>query len=163
MNNNINNEYSSSVQIAKNATVLGGVILEDYVNVWYGAVIRADVDKITIKKGSNIQDNCVIHCSKGYPTEIGEYVSVGHGAVVHGCKIGNNVIVGMNATILNGAKIGNNCIIGANTLITQHKEIPDNSLVVGAPGNAIRTITEDEILDIKDNALRYIELSKNMQ
>lgn len=152
----------SSLRIAKNAIIVGDVELDKDVSIWYGAVLRGDVSKITIKKGSNIQDNCVIHGSKDYPTIIGEYVSIGHGAVVHGCKIGDNVLVGMNATILNGAKIGNNCIIGANALITQNKEIPPNSLVLGVPGKVVRELTEEEIKSIRENAVNYIKLSKDL-
>ncbi|AEH07312.1 gamma carbonic anhydrase family protein [Methanothermococcus okinawensis] len=149
-------------KIAKNATVVGNVELGENVNIWYGAVLRGDVDNIVVKKGSNIQDNCVIHCSKGHPTTIGEYVTVGHGAVVHGCTIGNNVLIGMNSTILNGAKIGDNCIVGAHSLITQNKIIPPNSLVIGAPAKVVRSLTDDEVKSIRDNALRYIELSKSL-
>ena len=151
-----------NLKIAKNATVIGDVKLEEDVNIWYGAVLRGDVDKIVVKKGSNIQDNCVIHCSEGYPTIIGEYVSIGHGAVIHGCTIGNNVLIGMNSTILNGAKIGDNCIVGAHSLITQNKIIPPNSLVMGAPAKVVRMLDDEEIKSIRDNALRYIELSKSL-
>jgi len=151
-----------SLRIAKNAVIVGDVELGEDVSVWYGVVLRGDVSKITIKKGSNIQDNCVIHGSKDCPTIIGEYVSIGHGAVVHGCKMGDNVLVGMNATILNGAKIGNNCIIGANALVTQNKEIPPNSLVLGVPGKVVRELTEEEIKSIRENAVNYIKLSKDL-
>jgi len=150
------------IKIAKNATIVGNVELEEDVSIWYNAVIRGDLDKIVIGKGSNVQDNCVIHVSKGYPTIIGGYVSIGHGAVLHGCRIGDNVLVGMNATILNGAKIGDNCIIGANALITQNKEIPPNSLVLGVPGKVVRELSEEEIKSIKENALRYIDLAKKI-
>jgi carbonic anhydrase/acetyltransferase-like protein (isoleucine patch superfamily) len=153
---------TKNLKIAKNATVIGDVKLEEDVNIWYGAVLRGDVDKIVVKKGSNIQDNCVIHCSEGYPTIIGEYVSIGHGAVIHGCTIGNNVLIGMNSTILNGAKIGDNCIVGAHSLITQNKIIPPNSLVMGAPAKVVRMLDDEEIKSIRDNALRYIELSKSL-
>jgi len=150
------------VKIAKNATVIGDVELSEDVNIWYGAVIRADINKITIKKGSNVQDNCVVHCSKEYPTSIGEGVSIGHGAVIHGCTIEDNVLVGMNSTVLNGARVGKNSIIGANALVVQNKEIPPNSLVLGVPGKVVRTLTDEEIDSIKDNAKRYLELSKNL-
>ncbi|WP_421077363.1 gamma carbonic anhydrase family protein [Methanothermococcus sp. Ax23] len=153
---------TKNLKIAKNATVIGDVKLEEDVNIWYGAVLRGDVDKIVVKKGSNIQDNCVIHCSEGYPTIIGEYVSIGHGAVIHGCTIGDNVLIGMNSTILNGAKIGDNCIVGAHSLITQNKIIPPNSLVMGAPAKVVRMLNDEEIKSIRNNALRYIELSKSL-
>ena len=121
------------------------------------------MDRIIIGSCSNIQDCCVIHCSKGYPTVVGDYVSIGHGAVIHGCKIEDNVLVGMNATILNGAKIGENCIIGANALVTQNKKIPPNSLVLGVPGRVVRELTEEEIRSIKENALRYVKLSETLE
>ncbi|MCS3901919.1 gamma carbonic anhydrase family protein [Methanococcus voltae] len=149
-------------KIAKNATIIGKVIFEEDVNIWYGAVIRADMNTITIKKNSNVQDNCVVHCSKDYPTTIGEGVSVGHCAVIHGCTIGNNVLVGMNATVLNGAKIGDNCIIGANALVPQNKEIPANSLVMGVPAKVIRELTDEEVFSIKKNAEQYFEISKEL-
>ncbi|MBP2144526.1 carbonic anhydrase/acetyltransferase-like protein (isoleucine patch superfamily) [Methanococcus voltae] len=149
-------------KIAKNATIIGKVVFEENVNVWYGAVIRADMNTISIKKNSNIQDNCVVHCSKDHPTIIGEGVSIGHCAVIHGCDIGNNVLVGMNSTILNGAKIGDNCIIGANALVPQNKEIPANSLVMGVPAKVIRSLTEEEVLSIKKNAEQYLEISKEL-
>ncbi|WP_292459809.1 gamma carbonic anhydrase family protein [Methanothermococcus sp.] len=153
---------TKNLKIAKNATIVGNVEFEEDVNIWYGAVLRGDVDKIVVRRGSNIQDNCVIHCSEGYPTIIGEYVSIGHGAVIHGCTIGNNVLIGMNSTILNGAKIGDNCIVGAHSLITQNKIIPPNSLVIGAPAKVVRMLKDEEIKSIRDNALRYIELSKSL-
>ncbi|WP_048059155.1 gamma carbonic anhydrase family protein [Methanococcus vannielii] len=149
-------------KIAKNATVIGNVELSKDVNIWYGAVIRGDINKITIKEGSNIQDNCVVHCSKEFPTFIGKNVSIGHGAVIHGCIIDDNVLIGMNSTVLNGAKIGKNSIIGANALVSQNKEIPPNSLVLGVPGKVMRTLTLEEIESIKDNALRYLELSRSL-
>ncbi len=154
---------SKTAKIAKTAVIVGDVTIGEYSSVCYNAVIRGDLEKIIIGNYSNVQDCCVIHCSKGYPVRIGDYVSIGHGAVVHGCIIEDNVLVGMNATILNGAKIGENCIIGANALVTQNKEIPPNSLVLGVPGRVVRTLTDEEIKSIKENALRYVELSKNLK
>ncbi|MBA2862621.1 gamma carbonic anhydrase family protein [Methanococcus maripaludis] len=151
-----------SVKIAKNASIIGDVELGENVNIWYGAVLRADISKITIKDNSNVQDNCVVHGSVGHPVYIGEGVSVGHAAVVHGCTIEDNVIVGMNSTVLNGAKVGKNSIIGANALVSQNKEIPPNSLVLGVPGKVVRTLTDEEVESIRENAKRYLELSKNL-
>uniref|UniRef100_A9A8P2 Carbonic anhydrase (Gamma family Zn(II)-dependent enzyme) n=1 Tax=Methanococcus maripaludis (strain C6 / ATCC BAA-1332) TaxID=444158 RepID=A9A8P2_METM6 len=155
-------KMAESVKIAENAVVVGDVELGENVNIWYGAVLRADISKITIKNNSNIQDNCVVHGSINAPVFIGEDVSVGHAAVVHGCTIEENVIVGMNSTILTGAKIGKNSIIGANALVSQNKEIPPNSLVLGVPGKVVRTLTDEEVDSIRDNAKRYLELSKNL-
>lgn len=109
-----------------------------------------------------MQDNCTVHCSKDYPVFIGKGVSVGHGAVIHGCTIEDNVLIGMNSTVLNGAKIGKNSIIGANALVSQNKEIPPNSMVLGVPGKVVRTLTDDEVNSIKENAKNYLELSKNL-
>ena len=155
-------KMAESVKIAENAVVVGDVELGENVNIWYGAVLRADISKITIKNNSNIQDNCVVHGYINAPVFIGEDVSVGHAAVVHGCTIEENVIVGMNSTILTGAKIGKNSIIGANALVSQNKEIPPNSLVLGVPGKVVRTLTDEEVDSIRDNAKRYLELSKNL-
>jgi carbonic anhydrase/acetyltransferase-like protein (isoleucine patch superfamily) len=149
-------------KIAKNAVVIGDVELGENVNIWYGAVLRADINKIKIDDDSNVQDNCTVHCSKDYPVFIGKGVSVGHGAVIHGCTIEDNVLVGMNSTVLNGAKIGKNSIIGANALVSQNKEIPPNSMVLGVPGKVVRTLTDEEINSIKENAKNYLELSKNL-
>ncbi|MDP3035874.1 MAG: gamma carbonic anhydrase family protein, partial [Methanobacteriaceae archaeon] len=127
----------------------------------YNAVIRGDIESIIIGNFSNVQDNCVVHSSREYPVELGDYVSIGHGAVVHGCKLGENVLVGMNATILNGAEIGENSIIGAGAVVTEGKKFPPESLIIGLPAKAVRTLSEEQIKSIKDNALRYVELSKN--
>jgi carbonic anhydrase/acetyltransferase-like protein (isoleucine patch superfamily) len=110
--------------IAPNSTVIGDVVTGQEVNVWYGAVIRADKDRITIGDRSNIQDNCVVHTSKGHPVTIGDDVSIGHGAILHGCTIGSTVLVGMGAIVLNGAVVGDNTIIGAGAVITEGKVIP---------------------------------------
>ena len=120
-------------------------------------VLRGDIEKITVGEGSNIQDGSVLHTDPGYPLTIGKGVTVGHIVMLHGCKIGNNTLIGISSTILNNAKIGSNCIIGANTLITENKVIPDNSLVLGSPGKVVRQITEKEKKEIEDNAIEYIE------
>ena len=125
--------------IAPNATVLGQVELGEDVSVWFGAVIRGDVEKIIIGKGSNIQDLSVLHVDPGSPIIIGENVTVGHKVMLHGCTIGNNSLIGINSVILNNVEIGNNCLIGANTLLTEGTKIPDNSLVMGSPGTVSYT------------------------
>ena len=148
------------VFIAPNATVLGDVILEDNVSVWFGAVLRADNDNITIGRGSNIQDNCVIHVDPGKPVKIGEEVIVGHAAIVHGATVGNNTLIGMRATLLNGTKIGNWCIVGAHALVTENMEIPDYSIVMGSPAKIVKTLSEDQKEKVRKNAEVYIELAK---
>ena len=143
--------------VAANASVIGTVILEDNVSVWFNAVIRGDNEPIHIGTNSNIQDGAVLHTDPGAPLTIGNHVTVGHLAMLHGCTIGDGSLIGIHSVILNHAVIGRNCLIGANTLITEGKVIPDNSLVVGSPGKVLRTLSEEEIAAIHANAARYVE------
>jgi carbonic anhydrase/acetyltransferase-like protein (isoleucine patch superfamily) len=152
-----------SVVTFKGTHIIGDVKIAENSSVWYNAVIRGDRGPIIIGKNSNIQDNCVIHCSDTITTILKDFVSVGHGAIVHGCEIGENVIIGMNATILNDAKIGNNSIVGAGSVVTEGKEFPDKSLILGIPGKRVRSLSSEEIEKIKLNALVYVELAKNSQ
>ncbi len=153
-------DLADDVWIAPNAQVLGRVELAEGSSVWFGAVIRGDNDLIKIGARSNIQDNSVLHTDPGMPLTIGEGVIVGHQVMLHGCMIGDNSLIGIGATVLNGAKIGKNCIIGAHALITEGKEIPDGSMVVGAPGKVIKTISEAHIEMLKMNAHVYVENAK---
>jgi carbonic anhydrase/acetyltransferase-like protein (isoleucine patch superfamily) len=146
--------------VADNAKVIGNVTIGKQVGIWFGAVIRADRDRIIIGDRSNIQDNCVVHTSKGFPVTIGNDVSVGHGAILHGCTIGNRVLVGMGAIIINGARIGEGSIIGAGAVITEGKEIPPNSVVVGVPGKIVKLVDQDQQQHILNNAVSYVELAK---
>ena len=141
--------------IAPNVVVIGDVTLEKNTSVWFNATIRGDIENIHIGEGSNIQDGSVLHTDPGYPLKIGKNVTVGHLAMLHGCIIEDNSLIGIGAVILNNAKIGKNCIIGAKTLITENKEIQDNSLVVGAPGKVIRKVTEKEAKLVLENTIRY--------
>ena len=143
--------------IAPNAIVLGDVILKSNASVWFGVVIRGDNDPITIGERSNIQDNSVLHTDAGTPLTIGADVTVGHQAMLHGCTIGDNSLIGIGATVLNRAVIGRNCIIGAHALIPEGQVIPDNSLVVGAPGRVIRELGEAEAGFLKASADHYVE------
>lgn len=145
-----------SVFVAKGAVVLGDVTIAKECSIWYNATVRSTESYITIGEGSNIQDNAVIHVDHNHPAIIGSYVTIGHGAIIHGCTIDDNSLIGMGAIILNGAKIGKNCIIAAGALVPQNKEIPDNSLVMGSPGKIIRQVTEEEILKNRKNAENYI-------
>lgn len=145
--------------VAENATVAGNVVLGNHVSVWFGAVVRGDVDRILIGDETNIQDCSVLHVDMGRPLEIGQRVTVGHACVLHGCTVGDDSLIGIKSVILNGAKIGRNCLIGANTLITENKVIPDGSLVVGSPGRVIRALTAEEIAAIRENARHYVENS----
>ena len=149
-----------SIVICPGAQVIGDVELGEDVSIWHGAVLRGDTDSITIGDNSNVQDNCVVHCTKGFPVEIGKNVSVGHGAVVHGCKLEDNVLVGMNATVLTGARIGMNSIIGAGAVVSEGKEFPEGSLILGVPAKAIKQVSEEQIKLIQNNADNYVKLSK---
>ena len=146
--------------VAGNATVIGDITFGNQVGIWFGAVIRADRDRITIGDRSNIQDNCVVHTSKGFPVIIGNDVSVGHGAILHGCTIQDRVLIGMGAVVLNGAKVGDGSIIGAGAVITEGKEIPPNSVVVGVPGRIVKQTDADQQQHILNNAVSYVELAR---
>ena len=144
--------------IADNATIIGSVILQNNVSIWFNAVLRGDNEPVSIGENSNVQDGVVLHTDiDGTPVIIGEGVTVGHQAMLHGCEIGNNSLVGINAVILDAAKIGRNCLIGANTLITAGKEIPDGSLVMGSPGKVVRQLSKEEIDELEQSAIHYVE------
>jgi carbonic anhydrase/acetyltransferase-like protein (isoleucine patch superfamily) len=147
--------------IAENATVIGDVTLEEKVSIWFGAVVRADKDRVVIGKGSNIQDNAVVHTSRGFPVIIGSDVSVGHGAILHGCTIADRVLVGMGAIVLNGARVGEGSILGAGTVVTEGTEIPPDSVVVGVPGKAVKQTADVQKGHILKNARAYIELAES--
>lgn len=143
--------------IAPDADIIGDVELAEDVSIWYHATLRADSSRIVVGQGSNIQDNCVLHVDKGFPLTIGEGVTVGHGAIVHGCSVGDNTVIGMGAILLNGCRIGKNCIIGAGTLITQGMQVEDGSVVLGNPGRVKRKVQAEEIVGNRRNAEAYIE------
>ncbi len=149
-----------SIVICPGAQVIGNVELGEDVSIWHGAVLRGDTDSITVGNNSNVQDNCVVHCTKGFPVEIGDNVSVGHGAVVHGCRLEDNVLIGMNATVLNGAHIGKNSIVGAGAVVSEGKEFPEGSLILGVPAKAVKKVTSEQIKMIQNNADNYVRLSK---
>jgi len=144
--------------IAGSASVIGSVILENNVSIWFNAVLRGDNESIHIGTNSNIQDGAVLHTDVGIPLTVAANVSIGHQAMLHGCTIGEGSLIGIKATILNHSVIGRNCLIGSNTLITEGKVIPDNSLVIGSPGKVVRTLTGAEIAALHANAEHYVEL-----
>ena len=145
-----------SVLVADGAKVIGNVTIEENSSVWFNAVIRGDSNTISIGKNTNVQDNVVIHTSKNYSVEIKDNVSIGHGAILHGCKIGNNVLIGMGSIILDGVVIEDNCIVGAGSLITQNKVIEANSLGFGNPFSIKRKTTDEEVNKIILNAKEYV-------
>jgi carbonic anhydrase/acetyltransferase-like protein (isoleucine patch superfamily) len=149
-----------TVKILPGVHIIRDVEIGENSSIWFNAVLRGDRGKIKIGKNSNVQDNCVIHASPGSTTILKDNVSIGHGAIVHGCQIDDNVIVGMNATILNRSKISKNSIVGAGALVSEDKEFPEGSLILGIPARTIRKLTPEEIKSIEDNALHYVELSK---
>lgn len=149
-------KIADDAYIAPNAQVMGNVELGSASSVWFGAVLRGDNDLIKIGARSNIQDNSVLHTDHGYPLIMGEGVTVGHQVMLHGCEIGDYSLIGIGATVLNGAKIGKNCLIGAHALITEGKVIPDNSMVLGAPGKVVKSLSEPQIDMLKMSAQVYV-------
>ncbi len=151
------------VYVAPNATVVGDVHLGDGVSIWFGAVLRGDVERLTVGRWSNVQDNSVLHSDPGSPLVVGERVTVGHGCILHGCRIGDGALIGMGSTILNDARIGRNCLVGANALVTEGKEFADGMLIVGAPARAIRPLTTEELARLTQSPTRYVERGKTYQ
>lgn len=150
-------QVSEQAWVAPTAALIGDVGVADGASVWFGAVARGDGDAIRLGARSNLQDNAVIHADPGFPATIGEDVSIGHGAIVHGCTIGDRVLVGMGATVMNGAVVGSDTLIGAGTLISEGVQIPPRSLVVGVPGKVRRELTDDEVAAVANNARTYVE------
>jgi len=149
--------------IAPSASVMGKVLLKRDVSVWWGAVLRGDNALITVGEGSNVQECAVLHTELEHPVVIGSNVTIGHKAVVHGCTIGDNSLIGINAVVLNGVKIGRNCLIGANALVTEGKEIPDGSMVLGSPGKVVRPLTPEQIAGNTRSAAFYVQNFKRFK
>ncbi len=150
-------EVADDTWIAPDANVIGRVVIETGASVWFGCTLRGDNEEIRVGRGSNVQENCVMHTDMGYPLTIGAGCTIGHKAMLHGCTIGENSLIGMGATVLNGAVIGRDCLIGAGALVTEGKEIPDGSLVVGAPGRVVRGLDADAIAGLRASAVHYQE------
>jgi len=151
-----------SARLAETAAVIGDVALEENVTIWYGAVLRGDVGPIRIGRGSNIQDNCTVHCAVDVPTVVGENVVVGHGAILHSCTVGDGCLVGMGSILLDGCVIGEGSVIAAGALVPPGKSIPPRSLVMGVPGRVVRQVTEEEAAATLANAARYVELGASL-
>lgn len=145
--------------IADTAAIYGNVTIEKEASVWFQCVIRSEHAQVIIKEKSNIQDRCVIHTDTHFDTVIGRGCTVGHGAILHGCTIGENSLIGMGAIVLNGARIGKNSIVGAGSLVTGGRQFEDGMLIMGSPAKAIRPLTKEEIESNRDNAAEYVELS----
>lgn len=149
-------EDAGDVWIAPDATVLGKVSLGRGVGIWFGAVLRGDNEMIAIGAGSNVQEHCVFHTDPGFPLVVGENCTIGHRAILHGCTIGDNSLIGMGAIVLNGARIGRNCLVGAGALVTEGKEFPDNSLIVGSPARAVRELDAASAERLRLSAGHYV-------
>lgn len=144
------------VYIARGATVVGAVTLGDLSSVWYGAVLRGDINRIEVGEGTNIQDNAVVHLADDHPAILGRYVTVGHSAIVHACTVGDECLIGMGATVLDGAEIGAQCLIGAKALVTPGTRIPPGSMVLGSPGKVVRALSDSERAGLKYWADKYV-------
>ena len=148
---------SGNYWVAPDAQLMGAIRLEENASVWFSVILRGDNERITIGENSNVQDGSVMHTDMGFPLTLGKNVTIGHQAMLHGCTVGNNTLIGIGATILNGAKIGNNCLIGAHALVGEGKEIPDNSMVLGMPGKVVRSLDEQNEQLMVASAQHYVE------
>lgn len=156
-------EIDPSAFVADTATVLGKVTLGANATVWFGATLRGDNERITIGANSNIQEGTVMHTDMGYPLDIGENVSIGHQAMLHGCTVGDGSLIGIQAVVLNGARIGKGCLVGAGALVLEGKEFPDHSLILGSPAKAVRTLTEEDLLRLQGNAAGYVARGQHFE
>jgi carbonic anhydrase/acetyltransferase-like protein (isoleucine patch superfamily) len=152
-------QISDSAFVAPNATLVGQVTLSENTSIFYGAVLRADVDSITIGPGSNLQDNVSVHCDEGFPTSVGSGVSVGHSAVLHGCTVEDDCLIGMSATVLNGAVIGTGSLVAAGAVVLEGTIVPPGSLVAGVPAKVRRELSDDEKVGVRQNATHYLDIA----
>ncbi len=153
-------QIDATAWVAESANVIGKVTLRANATIWYGVTIRGDNERITIGANSNVQENTVMHTDMGFPLDIGENVSIGHMAMLHGCTIGDGSLIGIQAVIMNGAKIGKGCLVGAGALVTEGKEFPDYSLIIGSPAKAVRTLAEADIAKLASIADGYVQRGK---
>jgi carbonic anhydrase/acetyltransferase-like protein (isoleucine patch superfamily) len=148
---------ADSAWVADSAQVIGNVELGEDASIWFGAILRGDGEPIRIGRGVNVQDGTVIHADPGFPVTLAQNVSIGHQVMLHGCTVGENSLIGIQAVVLNGAKIGKNCLVGAGALVTEGKEFPDGSLIVGSPAKAVRELTPEQIAGLQRISEHYIE------
>ena len=149
--------------VADTAVLIGKVRIETDVSIWFGAVLRGDIEPIEIGEGSNVQDNAVCHTDAGFPLTIGKNCVIGHKVIVHGCTIEDGVLIGMGAVIMNGARVRKGCVVGAGAIITENKDFPEKSLIIGAPAKAVRTLTDAQIADLTSGAARYVQNGKRFK
>ncbi|MEI8171394.1 MAG: gamma carbonic anhydrase family protein [Rhodoferax sp.] len=154
---------TDSAWVADSAQVMGDVVLEDDVSVWFGVVIRGDTDVIRIGKRTNIQDTSVLHADVGMPLTIGCDVTVGHKVMLHGCTVGDGSLIGIGAIVLNGAKIGKGCLVGAGSLVTEGKEFPDGSMIMGTPAKVVRQLTPEQLAGLLSSAQHYVENARRFK
>jgi len=152
-------EFRGDYYVAPNAAVIGSVVLGQNASVWFNCVLRGDNDIITIGDNTNVQDASVLHVDEGVPLTLGDNVSIGHKVMLHGCTVGDNSLIGINAVVLNHARIGRNSLVGASSLVTEGKEFPDGSLILGSPARVARALTEAEIAGLSQIAEHYVEKS----
>ncbi|HEU5435327.1 MAG TPA: gamma carbonic anhydrase family protein [Telluria sp.] len=153
-------QIDASAWVAESANLIGKVTLKANATVWYGVTIRGDNERISIGANSNVQEGTVMHTDMGFPLDIGENVSIGHMAMLHGCTIGDGTLIGIQAVVMNGAKIGKGCLVGAGALVTEGKEFPDYSLIIGSPAKAVRTLAEADIAKLASIAEGYVQRGK---
>jgi carbonic anhydrase/acetyltransferase-like protein (isoleucine patch superfamily) len=156
-------QVANSAWVAPNAQVMGDVVMGEHSSLWYGAVARGDTATLTIGAGSNVQDGSVLHADRGAPLTIGEGVTVGHQAVLHGCTVGDGSLIGIGAIVLNGAKIGKHCLVGAGSLVTEGKEFPDGSMIMGSPAKVVRQLSPEQQEGLRQSAKHYIDNARRFQ
>jgi carbonic anhydrase/acetyltransferase-like protein (isoleucine patch superfamily) len=142
--------------VADSAQVIGAVTLADDASVWFGAILRGDTERLSIGRGSNVQDGAVLHADHGFPLVIGEDVTVGHQVMLHGCTVGDGSLIGIQAVVLNGAKIGKNCLVGAGALVTEGKEFPDGSMILGSPARVVKQLSPEQIEAFRRGSAHYV-------
>jgi carbonic anhydrase/acetyltransferase-like protein (isoleucine patch superfamily) len=150
-------QIASTAFVAPEATLIGKVLLKDRASVWFGAVLRGDNEPITLGAATNVQEGAVLHADPGYPLELGDRVTVGHQAMLHGCTVGEGSLIGIQAVVLNGAVIGRHCLVGAGAIVTEGKTFPDRSLILGAPAKVVRTLTDADVERLEASAAGYAE------
>ncbi len=153
-------ETAAAAFVAPNATVIGDVTLGPGSSVWYGCVLRGDINRIEIGAGSNVQDGTIVHLADDYGVKVGDHTTIGHAAIIHACTIGDECLIGMGATVLDGAVIGDRCIVGANALVTQRFQAPAGSMILGAPAKVVRALTPEEQAGLRRWAEKYVAVAQ---
>ncbi len=156
-------QIAASAWVADSAQLIGNVHLGERASVWFQAVLRGDNEPIVLGEGCNVQDGCVLHTDPGMPLTLGKWVTVGHKAILHGCTVGDESLIGMGAVVLNGAVIGKHCLVGAGALVTEGKVFPDGSLIVGSPARVVRQLTPQQMQALRQSAERYIANAQRYQ